>query len=235
MTLGAVKVCGVRRPADVAPIVALGATHIGVVLVPASPRAATVDDARAVRAALEATGADVQLVGVVQGLPIEAVVELARSIPLDIVQLHGGFDDDAADALRAALPDVACIQAIAVDADGQWSAPPSSAIDHLLLDTKKAGRFGGTGAAFRWDRAARPPGRFFVAGGLTPDNVADAVRALDPWGVDLSSGVESAPGVKDPALLAALGDALRDLGWPSPARPATSNDGATTPFDMEAR
>lgn len=221
MKLEALKICGVRRPEDVGPIVALGATHIGVVLAEGSPRRASLSEARRVREALRETGAAVKLVGVVQRLPIDDVIDLARSIPLDAVQLHGGFASGAPDALHAALPRVDVFWAAAVDEGGHWSAPATPAIDHVLLDTKRAGQFGGTGTPFGWDQADRPRGRFFVAGGLTPENVRDAVWALAPYGVDVSSGVEAAPGVKDASRLADLGAALRDLGWQPPADAAT--------------
>lgn len=224
MKLEALKICGVRRPEDVAPIVAIGATHIGVVLVPSSPRAATVADARRVREAIRASGAAVQLVGVVQDCPIDDVIDLARSIPLDVVQLHGGFAAGAPDALHAALPRVDVIWAAPVDEEGRWSAPSTPSIDHVLLDTKRAGRFGGTGAPFGWDQADRPRGRFFVAGGLTPDNVRDAVWALAPWGLDVSSGVEAAPGIKDAGRLRALAEALQALGWRTSASTPTAEE-----------
>lgn len=225
MKLEALKICGVRRAQDVEPIVAIGATHIGVVLVPASPRAASIDEARHVREAIRASGAPVKLVGVVQDRPIEDVIDLARAIPLDVIQLHGGFAASAADALHAALPRVDVIWASAVDADGTWTVPQTPSIDHVLLDTRQADRFGGTGVPFGWDRADRPPGRFFVAGGLTPANVRDAVWALAPWGLDLSSGVEAAPGIKDVQRLEELAAVLRELGWaPAPNRTTTTGD-----------
>lgn len=200
----ALKVCGLTRVADVAPAQDVGATHLGVVLAPGSPRRATPSQARAICAA-----ASVPVVGVFRGQPLDEVRRLAADIGLRWIQLHGGYTEADARALRA--DGYALIVATPVAPDGACD-PIADIADVLLLDTRRAdGTFGGAGQAFDWHATPRPDRTFWVAGGLGPHNVAEAIAALDPAGVDLSSGVEARPGVKDPALLEQLGEVWRSL------------------------
>ena len=104
--------------------------------------------------------------------------------------------------------DYMLVWATPVTPDGAWSAPSDIQPDVLLLDVASRSGFGGTGATFDWQASKRPDRAFWIAGGLNPDNVAAAVLALRPAGVDLSSGVEVAPGVKCAQKMRMLGEAM---------------------------
>ncbi len=198
------KICGLTRAADVPLAQAAGATHLGVVLAPGSPRRATPEQARAV---LDA--ASVPVVGVFRGQAVDDVRRQARELGLRWIQLHGGYTEADARALRA--DGFSLIVATPVAPDGTCD-PIADVADVLLLDTRRAdGTFGGAGQAFDWHATPRPDRTFWVAGGLGPHNVAEAIAALNPAGVDLSSGVEARPGLKDPALLEQLGEVWRSL------------------------
>ncbi|WP_432134824.1 MULTISPECIES: phosphoribosylanthranilate isomerase [unclassified Streptomyces] len=186
-----VKVCGLSRPQDVAAAVAAGADAVGFVLTP-SPRQVGPAAARAL-AALVPQG--VATVAVFRGEPVEEVRRAAAAAGVDTVQLHGGEPPEAFAALRA---------------DGFRLIRAASPGGPAPLDT---GAYGEEllivdspvpGSGERWDPAALgtpPTGSWLLAGGLGPDNVAEAVTVLRPWGVDVSSGVERSRGVKDPALI----------------------------------
>jgi phosphoribosylanthranilate isomerase len=199
-----VKICGLRRFEDADLAVTLGADAVGFVFWPRSPRAVTVAEARAITHALPPF---ITRVGVfVDASPDEVAVVVERA-GLDAVQLHGGERLEAYGAVRARLLKVAGLESdAATDAVLAWPRdvmPLVDAIDHE--------RKGGTGQVADWSRAARVARgrRIVLAGGLTSENVAEAVRTVRPWGVDVSSGVESAPGVKSAERLRAFFAAVR--------------------------
>jgi phosphoribosylanthranilate isomerase len=185
-----VKICGVCTVDDARAAVAAGADFIGLNFHPASPRAVSVETACAIADAVPGTA----LVGVFVDAARERVEDVASRVGLAAVQFHG--DEDVAycrgwpwrviKAIRA-RPDVQ----IAVEARRYG-------VDYVLVDSFVAGRAGGTGVALDPAAAAGVPAeRLFVAGGLRPDTVADVVRALRPYAVDVASGVEERPGRKD--------------------------------------
>jgi len=185
-----VKVCGITRLTDALHAVEQGATAIGFVLWPKSPRAVTVERAAEIIAELPS---HVMTVGVFVNEPIDGIRAIAERTRLTAVQLHGDEPPAYADAL-----DWPIIRAVSIEDIGEaseaWS--PETA---LLVDSIDPVRRGGTGAVVDWTQAAgiALKRRIVLAGGLTPENVASAIRAVRPFGVDVSSGVESAPGVKD--------------------------------------
>jgi phosphoribosylanthranilate isomerase len=185
-----IKVCGITRLTDALHAVEHGATAVGFVLWPRSPRAVTVERAADIIAELPS---NVMTVGVFVNEPVDAIRQVVERARLTAVQLHGDEPPAYADAL-----DWPVIRAVSVNDIGEaseaWS--PETA---LLVDNIDPVRRGGTGAAIDWSQAAviAQKRRVVLAGGLTPDNVASAIRAVRPYGVDVSSGVESAPGVKD--------------------------------------
>jgi len=185
-----VKICGLTREEDVDTCRAAGVSAIGLNFVPSSPRAVTVDTAR--RLARRAEG--LLVVGVVADLSLAAVRELVRDVPLGCVQLHG---DESPELVAALLPHA--YKAIRVASAEDVADAARFPGDHLLVDAKVEGMLGGTGArvapALVRDLATRR--KLTLAGGLTPANVGDAVRAVRPYCVDVASGVESAPGIKD--------------------------------------
>jgi phosphoribosylanthranilate isomerase len=184
------KICGITRLTDALHAVEQGATAVGFVLWPRSPRAVSVERAAEIIAELPS---HVMAVGVFVNEPVDGIRAIAKRTRLTAVQLHGDEPPAYAEAL-----DWPVIRAVSVGDIGEalqaWS--PETA---LLLDNIDPVRRGGTGAVIDWSEAANlaQTRRVVLAGGLTPANVASAIRAVRPFGVDVSSGVESAPGVKD--------------------------------------
>jgi len=212
MTTMRVKVCGITRAADAEAAVRLGAAAVGFVFWPQSPRRVAPDVAAAIASALPAL---VVRVGVFVNAPVDEVRRVAQIARLQAVQLHG----DEAVAPYLALP-VAVIKAVGLtsDADVERAASLPAEVT-ALVDAVDPVRRGGTGRgaprALAAALARRRP--IVLAGGLSAENVGDAVAAVRPWGLDVSSGVEAAPGVKDAARLAAFFEAVRASGDPGAA------------------
>lgn len=205
LILGDNKVCGLTRPEDAAAAHAAGAAFGGLIFVAKSPRCVSLEQAQALTRA-----APLDYVGVFQNHRRTEIADTARTLGLKAVQLHGDEDEAYIDALRAMLPEgVEIWKAVAV-ADALPTLPANA--DRLLFDTKAFGQSGGTGQAFDWSLLATLDKRnLMLAGGLNPDNAARAA-ALGCRGLDFNSGVESAPGQKDPAKLDAAFAALRHYG-----------------------
>ena len=198
-----VKICGVTRPEDAEAAVEAGADFIGLNFWPRSRRALTIDAAIAVAAAIPG---DVKKVGVFVNAPAPTVHETATRVGLDLVQLHG--DEDAAFARALGRP---YIRAVRVGSERDLAAIEDFDTELILLDTPSAG-YGGSGKTFDWSlaRAARRFGRkLLLAGGLDADNVAQAVRDVRPYAVDVAGGVEAAPGIKDKDKLRRFIDAAK--------------------------
>jgi len=185
-----IKVCGITRISDARHAIEQGATALGFVLWPKSPRAVTVDRAAEIIAELPS---HVMAVGVFVNEPVDSIRSAAEHARLTAVQLHGDEPPAYADALDWPVIRAVTVGEIDLAAD-TWSADTA-----LLVDNIDPVRRGGTGEAVDWARAAgvAKTRKVVLAGGLTPENVATAIRAVHPFGVDVSSGVESAPGVKD--------------------------------------
>lgn len=200
-----VKICGVTTAEDALLAAELGAAAVGFVFWPHSPRYIEPIAARAIVARLPPFIAPV---GVFVNQPIPTVLAIARFARLGAVQLHG---DEAAEEY-ATLP-VRVIKAIALrDAQDAKAAAdvPSNAM--LLLDAYDPVRRGGTGRPVDWSVASAVARRrpVILSGGLHAENVVEAIAAVNPYGVDVSSGIEARPGRKDPAKLRALFAALRE-------------------------
>lgn len=198
-----VKVCGLMRREDAAVAAAAGARWLGVILAPGFRRSVTPDDARII---LE--GFPVRRVGVFVDADEEALRSAARAAGVDVLQLHGDEPPELAARMRAAGWEVwKAVRARDADDFSDAVRRYAGAVDALLVDGYSPASHGGTGARFPWEEVAArrdelPAGlRLIAAGGLRPDNVAEAVRILRPHAVDVSSGVERAPGEKDPAAV----------------------------------
>lgn len=209
-----VKFCGMTREEDVREAISLGASFVGAVLT-GSPRRVSADRARALFAALD--GSSVKGVCVFGDEPLSDVVAIARDTGCDVVQLHGrDHRDDAADVLRQEL-DVEVWRVVRVGSDGidAHDREGVTRADGVLLDTMAVSALGGTGKTFDWQavhgevRDLRFGRRLIVAGGLRPDNVKGAIERLAPDVVDVSSGVESSPGIKDRNTMEAFMIAVR--------------------------
>lgn len=192
LIFGRVKLCGLNRPEDIAA--AAPATFAGLIFVPESPRAVTIEQAERL--------ATPRPVGVFRNAVIAEVVHAATRLGLHAVQLHGGEDEDYVSGLRRMLPEE-CEVWGAVDAMTSLNRP---GCDRLLFDHGP----GGSGQSFDWAMVAGHPElpNALLAGGIGPAN-ARAAMALGPYAIDVGSAVDQAPGVKSPAKIAALFDALR--------------------------
>lgn len=209
-----VKICGLTRREDVEAAVDAGADMVGFVFVPGTPRAVTVETVRWVR---ELTG--VASVGVFRDAALDEIVALRRALALHWIQLHG----DEPDAFVGALgPRV--IRRVDLRDGDPWRAVERLAGRCLpLIDPGS-----GSGVAVDWHAMPAPPKgvRFGLAGGLGPENVADAVRRMRPGMVDVSSGVEVSPGVKDHALIQRfVSNARAAAAEPPPGDPLESAAG----------
>lgn len=217
MTATQVKVCGVTDPAIARTCAGSGVRWIGLNFHPGSPR--HLDESRA-RAIVHALPSGVSAVGLFVDRPAAEVLGRAERVGLDYIQLHGSEPIEYLDRLapwpvvRAfRIRDRAAVDAMAADLDRaeRLGSPPFA----ILLDAHVPGQLGGTGHAIPTtlldDLPAHP--RIMLAGGLTPDNVADRVAQFNPWMVDVASGVESAPGRQDPARVAAFVAAVRGAGF----------------------
>lgn len=214
-----VKICGLRSAADVAAVAAAGAAYAGFVFFAKSPRNVSVETARDLALAAPVGLAKVALVVDADDATLDAIVD---AVPLDMLQLHGHESPDRVAEVRAryGLP---VMKAVGVADEGDLAAifDYSTVADQLLIDAKpprNSALPGGNGLSFDWRLVAqrrwlRP---WMLAGGLTPENVAEAIRLTNARQVDVSSGVESAPGVKDPARITAF---VRAAMGASAARP----------------
>lgn len=202
-----VKVCGLTNPAEAAACADLGVWAIGVVFAPESVRCVDIDQARSICAVVPA---HVRRVGVFVDPDPAMAASAVSGAGLTDVQLHGRRVD--VDRIRAAVG-VPVFQGFPVAGASDLVAARASHADLVFLDASVSGRHGGTGELFDWELLERTPLErpFVLAGGLDPDNVFDAVRRVRPWGVDVSSGVESGPGRKDPARVAAFMQAVRGM------------------------
>ncbi len=199
-----VKICGITSAEDAMAAVAAGTDAIGVVLAP-SPRRVTLEQAST---ALSAVPPLVSRVGVFVDPTLDEVRDAVRALRLDLVQFAG--DESREECIESPAPVLKAIQ-VGTAFDAQRAEPYRGLVAALLLDTHVTGKRGGTGETFSWHTVHEPPAwaPFFVAGGLDPENVGDAIRALRPYAVDVSSGVERSPGLKDHAKLRAFVAAVR--------------------------
>lgn len=191
-----VKVCGVTTSDDARAAVAAGVDAIGLNFVPSSKRYVTPETARRI---VEEVGRErVSWVGVVADEPLARLVELRELVGLEWLQLHG---HESPEDLERCLP--AAYKAVSIASAADVARAEAFGGDRLLVDAHAPGQLGGTGQSFDWSLVGElvRRRRVVLAGGLRPDNVAEAVRRVRPWGVDVASGVESSPGRKDAEAL----------------------------------
>ena len=200
-----IKICGITRPQDARVAVALGADAIGLVFWQHSARAVTPDQARDIVAGLPPFVTTVGLF--VDATDAELDKVLAR-VPLDLLQFHG---DETPEACRAfGRPYLKAVR-MRPEVDLARVAGEYADATGLLVDAYVSGQPGGTGATFDWSHLpAEPTFPLILAGGLEAGNVADAIRQVRPWAVDVSGGVESAKGIKDAAKMATFMQGVRD-------------------------
>ena len=207
MTL--VKICGLNDAAGLDAALAGGADMVGFVFFPPSPRAVSPAQAATLAAGMPAEGAPLR-VGLFVDAGDEELAATLEAVPLDILQLHGEETPERCAAVRARFGrPVMKALGIATEADLALLDAYAPVAERFLLDAKPppgATLPGGNAAVFDWSLLTRRsiPRPWLLAGGLTPGNVAEAIRATGAPGVDVSSGVERARGVKDPARIAAF-------------------------------
>ena len=200
-----VKICGITRREDAEAAVACGADALGFVFWPRSLRC--VDAARA-RDIVKSLPSTVTTVGVFVNQPADEVNRIAAETGLGLVQLHGDEDGDYVRSIERPV-----IKALPFSAEA-WTGPIALADwlfnVRILLDVHDPVRRGGTGHTIDWARAGEYAKKLdiILAGGLTPENVSDAISQVRPYGIDVSSGVEASPGIKDHARLKALFEAV---------------------------
>jgi phosphoribosylanthranilate isomerase len=197
-----IKICGVTSVDDAEHVVRSGANAVGLNFVHGSKRRVTFEQARPI---VQAMRGRIEVVAVVAN-PTDLEAKELRELGIEWLQLHG---DEPAARLTRLLPHAFKAVAIEDAADARRAA--SFPGERLLVDTKVSGASGGTGKVFDWQLVTdlAQSRQLILAGGLTPTNVAAAVRVLTPWGVDVASGVEFVPGVKDPELVTAFVLAVR--------------------------
>jgi len=196
-----VKICGITRLDDAEAAVEAGASAIGFVFWPKSPRFIDPYRARAIAARLRPF---VTPVGLFVNQPREHINAVASLVRLGVVQLHGDETPEFAASIAAPV-----VRALPIERAAAWPEGTT-----LLLDAYDPVQRGGTGRTIDWAAAAAVASRrrVLLAGGLTPENVADAIARVRPFGIDVSSGVERAPGIKDHQRLRALFEAVHDSG-----------------------
>jgi phosphoribosylanthranilate isomerase len=209
-----IKFCGITNLDDAERALSAGAWAIGLIFWPRSPRRCELAAAAEIAAAVRRRA---EVVGVFVNATLDHVAQTADAVGLTAIQLHG--DEGPAYCAEAARR-TGCkvIKAVRVRSGADVRGLAAFHTDYHLLDSYTKGVPGGTGETFAWDIArgnwitARPPVPIILSGGLSSENVADAIAAVGPFAVDVASGVESSPGRKDPGKLEAFAAAVRAAG-----------------------
>lgn len=200
-----VKICGITNLEDALIAAYLGADALGFVFVKESPRSITPDAARDIISKLPPF---IVTTGVFVNSPEEEILSIIKQTRIQCVQLHG--NESPAEYSKIKVP---VIKAFHVDEHFIVNTIVRYPAAAYLLDTYVKGKAGGTGKTFDWDIAVRAQayGRIILAGGLTPENIGDAIRKVQPYAIDISSGIESSPGKKDKRKLQELFTVLHYL------------------------
>ncbi len=194
-----IKLCGLSRPCDIEAANELKPEYIGFVFAPKSKRYVTAEKAVELKRLLDP---DIKAVGVFVNERLETAAGLLNSGIIDLAQLHGKEDRRYIERLRE-LTGKPLIQAFQIETEADIKEARESAAEYILLDSGA-----GTGTTFDWRLAQKLKRQYFLAGGLTPGNVGEAVRILSPFAVDVSSGIET-DGYKNKAKMAAFAAAVR--------------------------
>jgi phosphoribosylanthranilate isomerase len=204
-----VKICGITRGEDAELAVSLGAWAIGFILWPESKRYADPAVAGGISHALQRR---VERVGVFVNQPLDDIAGMVDTLGLSYVQLHGDEGPSFCSAVSQRTG-AKVIKAMRIAHASDLRELDRFHTDLHLLDTAVEGLRGGSGQSWDWSLAAQRRSKipFLLSGGLTPENVADGIAAVHPWGVDVASGVESNPGIKDEEKLRAFFDAINVL------------------------
>ncbi len=204
-----IKFCGITSPDDAELAVSAGAWAVGLNFWPSSPRRATTAAAVEIGSVLRRRA---EVAGVFVNAPLGEIAATADAASLTIVQLHGDEGPSFCNEVRRRTG-CKVIKAVRVRSGADIQALNAFHTDFHLLDSYRAGVPGGTGETFAWElvRGHRGPIPVILGGGLTPDNVADAIESVHPFAVDVASGIELEPGRKDPDKLEAFAEAVRSV------------------------
>ena len=204
-----VKICGITQPQQGQAITALGATALGFICVERSPRYINAQDIQSIIDVLPTT---VDRIGVFANASVADIEQVLTFAQLTGIQLHGDETPELCADIKQLFPHLEVIKAMRIKTLQSFSEIPQylEVIDTLLLDAYHPQQLGGTGQTLNWDTLTsfQPQCPWFLAGGLTPDNVSQALQILTPDGIDLSSGVERSPGDKDIVKVTQLFDCL---------------------------
>ncbi|KAA0266764.1 MAG: N-(5'-phosphoribosyl)anthranilate isomerase [Chloroflexi bacterium] len=214
-----IKICGIKTIIDAHAAIQAGADYLGFNFYPKSVRFIEKDSCVEITSVLKCEYPHIKLVGVCVNSPIDEVKNILEICSLDLVQLHGDETPEMVQAFNGKA-----FKAIRLSAEESVfpflrsvpeSVYPFQSVDKpaLLVDASVKGVYGGSGVTADWNGAAELAKKYplLLAGGLTPENVAEAVSRVKPWGVDVASGVESTPGEKDAAKMSAFVKAIKRL------------------------
>ncbi len=205
-----VKICGITQPEQGKAIASSGATALGFICVPSSPRYVS---AAQIWAVITQLPENIDNIGVFANSTVDEIAQTVAESGLTGVQLHGDESIDFCYQVRQSLPDVEIIKALRIRSleDFDKAGTYTTSVNTLLLDAYHPQQLGGTGKTLDWNMLQQfsPSCPWFLAGGLTPDNIVEALNQVKPSGIDLSSGVERAPGDKDLDKVAQLFARLR--------------------------
>ena len=205
MLIPKVKICGITNYEDAIASLEMGADLLGFNFYRGSPRYIEPENVRAITSRLPAS---VDLAGVFVNAPIDEVREITERCRLDWVQLHG--DEDAEFCRQFVYDNVKTMKALRVKDEADIALAEEYPTDAILLDAFDPKRYGGTGVSFDWNIIGHMTRRVFLAGGINPDNAAEAV-GLGVYGIDVCSGIEAKPGKKDHVKMKALFQNIRDF------------------------
>ena len=208
-----VKICGLTRPEDAELAVASGAWAIGMIFFDESPRRVDVETAAVIATAHRRR---CEVAGVFVNAPLDDVLAITGSVPLTMLQFHG--DEGPAYCAEAARRSGLKVMKAARAKDAHTvKALSAYKTDFHMLDAHVPGTYGGTGERFDWELAAGHPGRppLVLSGGLTPENVSEGLSAARPFAVDVASGVEESPGVKDHDRMRRFFEAVEQAAAPA--------------------
>lgn len=200
-----IKICGITQLEQGIAIASLGATALGFICVPNSPRYVTPTQLKTLT---EIIPPQINCIGVFANAQIDDIIRIVLQTHLTGIQLHGDETPEFCRTLKQLLPQLEIIKALRVTTTDAFikSEAYFNCVDTLLLDAYHPNLLGGTGKTLDWSSLAyfRPPIPWLLAGGLTPDNIGEALYLVSPSGIDLSSGVERSPGDKDLAKVKKL-------------------------------
>ena len=201
-----IKICGIKELQDALAAIEAGADYLGFNFYPKSVRFIEKETCAEITSALKREYPQTKLVGVFVNSPVDEVKNILETCHLDLAQLHGDETPEMLESFSGkAFKAIRLSASTAVDESvfPFLKSVPESASPAFLIDAAVKGVYGGSGVTADWSAAAELAKKYplLLAGGLTPENVADAVRQVKPWGVDVASGVESAPGEKDAAKM----------------------------------